>query len=180
MGIARDHRPVKVIVGMICADRGLFGPAENALIAKLGPTDYRTDSLAFAHTNFYDDELGTPLWRKFVSFAQLAPAEALPDIKTMTNELERHWSHRRADKSARRLNLDPGYLTAAKLILATTKDNAHRIFLRDGIYAEITLSFREGQFKPLEWTYPDYRTPEYLAFFTTVRAMYMRQRHEQS
>ncbi len=163
---------------MITADLGFFGPAEDALSARFGSTDLHTDILPFTHTNYYDDELGTPLLRKFVSFARLIDPATLADVKLLTNELERGWAHHRADKVARRLNLDPGYLTEAKLVLATTKDHAHRLYLRDGIYAELTLQFRGQEFQPLGWTYPDYRTPEYLAFFELVRAKYVRQREE--
>lgn len=173
MGIAHEHKVVKLIVGMICADRGLFGPAEDALMGRFGSIDLGTDILPFTHTSYYDDELGTPLWRKLASFQQCVPADRLAEIKLATNELEGHWAHRRADKTVRRLNLDPGYITEAKLILATTKDNAHRIYLKEGIYAEITLSFRDGNFRPFEWTYPDYRTEEYIAFFRSVRERYM-------
>ena len=69
----------------------------------------------------------------------------------------------------RPLNLDPGYITPAKLVLASTKDHAHRIYLRDGIYAEVTLSFRGRKWQPLEWTYPDYRRDDYQRFFTECR-----------
>jgi len=173
MGVAREHKFVKLIVGMISADHGLFGWAEQVLAQKFGFIDLQTEILPFTHTNYYDDELGTSLWRKFVSFDKLVPADSLGEIKTLTNDLECHWSHRRADKVARRINLDPGYLTEAKLVLATTKDNAHRIYLGKGIFAEVTLAYREGDFRPFAWTYPDYQTVEYISFFRRVREKYV-------
>jgi hypothetical protein len=78
------------------------------------------------------------------------------------------------------LNLDPGYLTAAKLVLASTKDHAHRIYLRGGVYAEVTLNFRAGQWQMLPWTYPDYRRDDYQSFFTTCRELLMRRSKDQT
>ena len=75
----------------------------------------------------------------------------------------------------RRVNLDPGYVDQAKLVLATTKDRQHRLYLGRGIYGEVTLRFTGGRFEPWEWTYPDYRTPEYRVFFETVRRRYRQQ-----
>jgi uncharacterized protein DUF4416 len=75
----------------------------------------------------------------------------------------------------RRINLDPGYIDLAKLVLATTKDQQHRLYLGQGIYAEVTLRFTGGRFVPWDWTYPDYRTAEYLAFFDAVRQRYRQQ-----
>ena len=66
------------------------------------------------------------------------------------------------------MNLDPGYITPAKLVLASTKDHAHRLYLADGIYAEVTLAFRGKQWQPLEWTYPDYRRADFQEFFTAA------------
>lgn len=175
MGAIRLPSPVKLICGMITADTGLFAQAETALTARFGVVDLRSDVLPFDFTTYYHKEIGSPLHRQFVAFERLIDPAILPDVKRWTNELEERWAIVRDGQPHRRINLDPGYVTAAKLVLATTKDHAHRLYLRDGIFAEVTLTFRGKSFQSSDWTYPDYRTAEYIAFFNAVRATYVEQ-----
>ena len=102
-------------------------------------------------------------------FEQLIDPAALAEIKRQTNEWEAEYAALGRHPEPRPLNLDPGYITPAKLVLASTKDHAHRIYLRDGIYAEVTLAYRQRQWQPLEWTYPDYRRDDYQRFFSECR-----------
>jgi len=74
----------------------------------------------------------------------------------------------------RPLNLDPGYLTEAKLVLASTKDHAHRIYLGRGIYAEVTLHYQNGRWQSHDWTYPDFQRPDYHLFFSQCRDFFRR------
>jgi hypothetical protein len=69
----------------------------------------------------------------------------------------------------RPLNLDPGYLTLGKLLLASTKDFAHRIYLGRGIYAEVTLQYKHGAWRHHEYTFADYRRADYQRFFSQCR-----------
>ena len=180
VGAIRLPSPVKLICGMIAADTGLFAEAETALTERFGVVDLRSDVLPFDFTTYYHKEMGSPLFRQFIAFERLIDSATLPDVKRWTNELEVgnglsrvEFADLRDGQIHRRINLDPGYVTAAKLVLATTKDHAHRLYLRDGIFAEVTLTFRGKSFQPMEWTYPDYRTAEYIAFFNAVRADYV-------
>ncbi|MFH1860257.1 MAG: DUF4416 family protein, partial [bacterium] len=93
-------------------------------------------------------------------------------IKILTNSIEQEF----IDKDKRRINLDPGYLNTAKLVLATTKDNSHRIYIGNGIYVEITLRFIAKTFRKMEWTYTDYQTQDYIEIFNSVRQLFMVQR----
>jgi len=115
------------------------------------------------------------LCRVLWSFETLLAPEALASVKRQTNTLERAFASWDGQGWRRRVNLDPGYVDLAKLVLATTKDRQHRLYLGQGMYAEVTLRFTGGHFVPWEWTYPDYRTPEYLSFFDTVRQRYRQQ-----
>ena len=90
--------------------------------------------------------------------------------KLITNFIESDLS----TGGARRVNLDPGYMDAARVVLASTKDHAHRILLGKGIYGEVTLLYRDGAFRPLPWTYPDYREAATLAFLKGVRVWYLK------
>ena len=149
----------------------MFPPTERALRLKFGAIDFESEILPFDFTDYYEEEIGTNLKRKFISFKRLVSAESLAEIKLSTNRLEQRLSLH----GKRSINIDPGYLTAAKLVLATTKDFSHRILLRKGIFAEVTLFYAKNSFRPFAWTYPDYRTPDYLAIFNHIREIYLKQ-----
>jgi len=176
MGEIKGPSPVKLVVGMISAFRELFAEAEKELSRKLGTVDYHSPVFSFVHTDYYQSEMGGNLQRIFISFQELISPEYLSEIKIFTNQLEKKFLY--SDGKSRRINLDPGYISAAKLILASTKDHRQRIYLGKGIYAEITLYYQGKKFLPWEWTYPDYRTEEYRAVFETIRRKYVLQLKE--
>ena len=119
--------------------------------------------------------MGSDIHRQFISFETLIDAGTLAPLKLFTNTVEQNFAIKTREGDARRVNLDIGYLCLAKLVLASTKDHAHRIYLRDGIYAEITLRFYRKTFQPWEWSYPDYRLPTYIAIFNHIREIYRKQ-----
>lgn len=172
MGKVTPHAPVKLIVGLLAGKEELLNRAAEHLEALYGPIDYRSPILPFTYTDYYCREMGPNLLRQFLSFARLIAPEDLVQIKLQTNALEMEF----APEGRRQVNLDPGYLCAGKLVLATTKDQQHRLYLGQGIYAEVTLRYRHGSFQPWEWTYPDYRSPEYLEIFHHIRNLYMKGR----
>jgi hypothetical protein len=171
MGQIREPKPVKLISSMFTADLELLEVARNKLSETFGPTDYESDLLPFDHTTYYAPEFGEGLMRKIVAFAELVDPGRLAEIKRLTNELETGW----AREGKRRINLDPGYVSLAKLVLATTKNRGHRIYLGQGIYAEITLRYRNKTFQPWAWTYPDYASPPYITIFNHIRELYLAQ-----
>lgn len=171
MGEIKKHPPVKLIVGMISANPSLFLSAEELLSQEFGNIDFASDVLNFDYTNYYEKEMGKNLLRKFISFENLIQPDECPRIKHFTNELEKRFLL----EDKRQINLDPGYITAAKLVLLSTKDYIHRIYLSNGIYAEVTLEMEGNSFKPWKWTYPDYRTEKYINIFNKIRQMYMEQ-----
>jgi hypothetical protein len=178
MGEVRKVEPVKLFVGMLSAYQGAFAAAESALAEAFGPVDLRSDLFAHEFTEYYRDEMGHPLVRRFVSFERLVPPDRLASVKQATNEIEERIAAGAEWPAARPVNLDPGYIAPSKLVLASTKDYSHRIHLREGIYAEVTLLFTRGAWHELEWTYPDYRTPAYHQFFSQVRERLLQQRRE--
>lgn len=171
MGQARAPQPVKLLVGLLGADEDLLAGARQALAERLGPLDQVSALIPFTYTRYYEAELGAGLWRQFVAVRDLADPGCLAATKHLTNALEAAT----AVGGRRRVNLDPGYLTPGKLVLATTKDHAHRVYLGDGIYAEVTLAYRGGRFAPWPWTYPDYASGEYSVFLLALRERYMAQ-----
>jgi len=171
MGTIKEPAPVKLICSILAGDAELIEEARSALAERWGPLDFASALLPFDHTTYYEAESGPHLLRQLVTFEKLIDPGALPDAKTATNTLEQRW----AVEGRRQVNLDPGYVSLAKLVLATTKDHGHRLYLRAGIYGEVTLQFHDGHFQPWPWTYPDYASPAYLALFDEIRAHYVRQ-----
>ena len=167
MGKPKNPEPVRLFIGMLSGDPKLFSAAANILTKKFGPLLLESELIPFEFTDYYTPEMGENLWRKFVAFQRMVSPEKLASIKLFTNHLEETYSQNKK----RRINLDPGLLTPARVILASTKDFSHRIYLKSGIYAEITLLFHKGKFETLVWTYPDYRTEPYLKFFSALRSI---------
>jgi hypothetical protein len=174
MGQVVEPTPVKLIVPMLAREVAWFDLAEQRLVEHFGPADYVSALLRFDHTRYYEPEFGPGLQRLFIAFARLVDPGSLAEIKILTNALEAEWRI----EGKRRINLDPGYLSGAKLVLATTKDQAHRIYLGQGIYAEVTLIYRDRDFRTLLWTYPDYASEAYLQVLREVRTLYLQQLRE--
>ena len=168
MGTIKRHPSVKLFVGFIFLDEAALAKAVLFLQRRFGTIDSRSPVFSFTHTRYYENEFGTGLKKQFISFRKLIDIEQLPAVKRMTNALET----RSGREGSRRVNIDPGYLTLSKVVLATTKDYAHRIYISGGIFAEVTLYYRGKTFTPYEWTYPDFRTDEYMDFFNRLRNLY--------
>lgn len=142
---------------------------ENALEKQCGKIALRSEAFEHRETTYYESTMGPDLKKWFVVFAGRADSARLADWKLATNALEAEYAALGRHAEPRPLNLDPGYVTEAKLVLATTKDRDHRIYLRDGIFAEVTLHYQAGQWRKHPWTYPDYQRPDFHAFFTRCR-----------
>ncbi|MFA5356177.1 MAG: DUF4416 family protein [Candidatus Omnitrophota bacterium] len=168
MGKIRDSHPAKLIIGLIFRNEQVFNKAKTLLEKQFGKADFISPAFPFTHTDYYKAEFGSDLKRRFLSFKKLIGPHQLPRIKLKANSIEKKLS-----KGGRRLiNIDPGYLDMAKLILASTKDYCHRIYLDKGIYAETTLIYRDKSFIPCEWTYLDYSSPGYIGIFNSIREIY--------
>lgn len=171
MGKPRKSVPAKLIVGLISSDQSQFTAGKCILEKKFGVPDLQTPVLDFSCTAYYEEEFGGELKRKFFSFKDLISLEKNYKIKLHTNKIEEKLSK----NGSRTVNLDPGYITLSNLVLFTTKNRSHRAYLGSGIYADLELTFTKKSFRPLEWTYPDYRSDEYVRFFNEVRETYHNQ-----
>ncbi len=170
MGEPKKPLPVNLICAVTYSEGFNVDEALFALQELFGPFDLESERYDFSsYTDYYEPEMGRGLEKFFLSFERLIDPESIAEIKLETNSLEEEF----ALGGRRRVNLDPGYVGSAQLVLATTKGYAHRIYLKKGIYAEVTLIYRGGGFRPLEWTYPDYRSDLALRFFGRVRNLYL-------
>jgi len=174
MAEPKPFRRVKLICGIISSKDVLFSEAENELVSLYGSVDLTSPLFRFDFTDYYEKQMGKNLKRRFISFVQLIAPEELSQIKLQTNNLEKK-IREKAKSELRAVNLDPGYLTSSALVMATTKDFAHRIPLQHGIYAHLELLFGRKDIKTVSWTYPDYKTDEYQKFFMEVRRIYLSQ-----
>lgn len=169
MANTRTVEPVTRFCAVITAGETQRQWALRLLAAHWGEVIQTSQPVAFHAGGYYRDEMGANLLKTLVAFAPPSDPAGLADWKLQTNRWEWDAAARWADGPPRPLNLDPGYITQAKFVLATVKDRDHRLYLRDGIFAEITLSYRGGRWVDHRWTYPDYRTPQVAAFATACR-----------
>lgn len=163
--------PVKLIFSVFAAAIEPLDEAIAKLSVHYGQPDFLSDVVLFDYTNYYHREMGENLVRRFLSMEKLIRPEALPDIKLATNRIEDEFTQ----EGKRRVNIDPGYISKGHLILATGKSYAHRPYLRDGIYADLTLFYQNKKFCTLPWTYPDYADEKQLLMLGKIRATYLMQ-----
>jgi len=168
-------KPVKLIIGILAADHQCLHAAIEALIDKFGNADFVSDVWPFEKTDYYKDQTGEHILRQFVSIKRLIDPGNLAKIKHRTNKLERKLASKLGLPLPRPANLDPGIIEPSKLILATTKNYSHRIYIGKKIYAEVTLIFDKGHWRALDHTYPDYRQQCYFDFFAKVRTRLLEQ-----
>jgi hypothetical protein len=171
MGTAKTPVVVKLIAGLLATSDDLLKQVAEALAERFGPIDAFSSPIDWNVSAYYGSEMGDVIRRQYVSFARLVAPGKLAGIKQLTNEMENAWR----GNFGRQVNIDPGYVSTTKLVLASTKDAAHRVYLSGGIYAEVTMQFSNGSFHPDAHTYPDYAAADAMAFFNRVRAQYLAQ-----
>lgn len=179
MARPRAAQPVKLFVGLLSGDADLLRRTRQLLARHFGEIDLASEIWPFDQTDYYEPEMGSRLQRCFLSFEELIDPGGLPGVKLETNALEEKIAEDcLALEISRPVNIDPGYVSLAKLVLATTKDRAHRLYLGSGIYGEVTLQYTQGNWQSQPWTYPDYRQREYHEFFVRVRDKLREQHHQ--
>lgn len=171
MGQPKAPGPAKLFIAMLASDPSMFEICSGRLRHEYGPVDMESMVSPWEFTDYYAREMGRGLLRKFIFFDELISPDRLASIKNLTNELEIETSIKSSGEKRRKINLDPGYLTEAKVVLASTKDYYHRLYIGENIYAEVALRYRGSSFEPLEHTYPDYRTKEYIQMFNEAREL---------
>jgi hypothetical protein len=175
MGTPREPKPAKYFVALLSSDTSLLAAVQADLAEILGPVDGRSEILPWSLSDYYKKELGGGLLRRFISFAPLASPGGLATIKLQTQETENRYRIESRQPMTRRVNVDPGYVDSGKVVLASTKNAGHRIYLESGIYAEATLFYYNGAFQSCFYTYADFLWPQTLSFLDSVRAAYLDQ-----
>jgi hypothetical protein len=171
----KKPKPVKLIIGILAADTECLEKAVQGIIKEFGAADFMSDVWPFDKTDYYKEQTGQNILRQFVSFENLIDPGELAQIKHITNSLEQELANQLGRDVPRPVNLDPGIIEPSKLILATTKNYSHRIYIGNQMYAEVTLIYDKGAWSALPYTYPDYRQTNYIEFFEIVRRKLLEQ-----
>lgn len=174
MGQPKLALDVKLFTAVTFNNKDIYEAIKSILTEKFGAIDTLSVIYDFIYTQYYAKEMGVNLQKQFLGFETLIRPESLPHIKLMTNEIEQKFSQ----ENKRQINIDPGYLTGAKVVLATTKNFDHRIYLGKGIYGDVHLRYRRKKFIMNEWTYPDYREMIVIDFFARLRKKYIKKFHK--
>ncbi len=161
--------PVKLIIGILAADDSCLQLARDAVIKEFGGADLISEAFAFTQTSYYKDEAGENILRQFVSFEKLIDPGELAKIKIRSNKLEEKLAKTANLPLPRPINIDPGIIEPSKLILASTKNFSHRIYIGDNMYAELTLSYCKGVWNSFSYTFPDFKEDRYHKFLSSVR-----------
>jgi hypothetical protein len=168
MAVTKAPLPAKLIVAVLYSDEDKLFRARERLIQQFGSIDFISQKFPFEVTNYYVSEMGSPIFRLFYAFEQLISPGNLASIKLTTNAIEDEL----AVKGQRRVNLDSGYLDTDKFVLASAKYNGQKVYLADGIWADLTLHYEKGHFSAYPWSFPDFRSGEYEKTFLRIREIY--------
>jgi len=168
MSQPKSSKPAKLIIGFFLGNKGLCEHVTENLVRLYGQVDVISEWIPFDQTTYYEPEMGPALQRRMLAFKNLIHQNQLAQIKLETNTVETQF----LENGRRTVNIDPGYLLLERLVLATGKNFSHRIYIGKGIYADLTLIYRQGRFASLPWTFPDYAGTQIQRFLQRVRAKY--------
>ena len=163
--------PVKLLAGLLYTDPELLQKALQRLVNIFGPVDYQSEIFNFTVSEYYVPEMGAPIYRQFISFENLVLPDELAEIKLESNDIEAGLSLRKS----RKVNIDTGYMDFDKVVLASAKYNGQKIYLSKGIWADLTLQFYKGKYRPYPWSFPDFKSELYQDVFLEIRKLYKKQ-----
>jgi hypothetical protein len=169
-------KPAKLVIGLFMREKHLLAAVCQDLTPRFGSIDMVSPWFAFDFTKYYETEMGAPLSRRLIVFKDLVRQGDLADVKLFTNSIEKKY----ARQGKRLVNIDPGYMLPERFVLATGKNYSHRIYIGKGIYADLTLVYRQGSFQTLDWTYPDYADPGMRSYLNSVRKKYIEDLKQES
>ena len=169
MSVPQQPKSAKLVIGIFMKTKDLLPHIATELSKEFGVLDIVSPWYPFDFTTYYHREMGSPLFRRVLSFQSLIEQNRLAEIKIITNGIEQMYMN----SGKRQVNVDPGYLVHERFVLATGKNFAHRIYIGQGIYADLTLLYRKGTFESLPWTYPDYAHNNLVSFLERVRKKYV-------
>jgi hypothetical protein len=168
MGVPVKPEKAILFVGCLFARHDIFESAEALLRENFGSVYFKSQVVPWNYSTYYEREMTSPLHRIFCFFERIIDPSYLAEAKLRTNEIEQQF----AADDRRQINLDPGYMTPAKVILASTKNYSHRVYLNKGIYGEVSLIYKNENYQPLPYTYRDYQDPIFIDVFKQARRFF--------
>ncbi len=171
MGRPKPPESAILFSGFLYAEESCLHKALGILQEHFSGPLFVTQPILWQHSQYYREELGWPIYRRFALYDRIIDPSEIVDIKLLTNQIEESLS----EGGRRTVNIDPGYVTLSKVVLATTKNHAHRLYLGRGIYGEVTLYYRGGSFRAHQFTYPDFSSQPYIEIFNRIR-QYLKER----
>jgi hypothetical protein len=169
MGRPTSPEPVLLILAAFSRHEMALDWSRCRAAEQWGPIALESPPFEFTETEYYTPTMGQGLRKVFFAFERLFDPGELAARKLQTNQWEAEYAALASHPDPRPLNLDPGYIALGKLVLASTKDFAHRVYLGQGIYAEVTLTYKHNAWQWHEWTFPDYCRADYQEFFSRCR-----------
>ena len=164
----KDYEKVLLFSGVL-SSIGFPDGVRRELEDRFGKIIYVSPSIPFTFTDYYNEEMGTPIERFFICFENLITPDALKEAKVFTNNLEKNFE----EEGNRKINLDPGTMSIGNIVLATTKNRAHRIAIGDNLYAEVTLMYHHKGYESFSWTYADYKSSVVQDILLQMRKIYL-------
>jgi hypothetical protein len=171
----RQPQPVKLMVGILAADGRCLDAACRRVIETFGQADLTSPVYPFDLTEYYKEQAGPNILRQFLAIEQLIDPGQMADIKHKANQIEKELAESLKTPFSRPVNLDPGYVEPSKLVLASTKNFAHRVYIGTGIWAEVTLTYNRGIWQVYPYTFPDFKSGRYNTFLSEVREKLVQQ-----
>ena len=171
MALPVEPEPVKLLVAILWANANALQLVLKRTVEFWGEIDFLGQDYLFDMTDYYESEMGRPLFRRLIAFRQLVSPGMLVEVKLACNGLEDQFR----ESAGRQLNLDSGYLDHNKMVLASAKGLGQKIYVAQGIYADLVARFRQGRFQPFEWTFPDFKDGRYDEELTNIRGLYLQQ-----
>jgi hypothetical protein len=165
MGTPTSPESALLFIGTLYSNPNIFQRTAKLLPETFGEILFTSEPILWDYSPYYTEELGKPILRQFIFFKSLIDPGKLADYKLKTNDIEQSFS----PDGRRHINLDPGYVSLSKIVLASTKNYVHRIYLEKGIYAEVTLIYKDNTFIPHLYTYRDYQDKKYIDIFMKAR-----------
>lgn len=165
MSLKKVAPPARLLFSVLYRDEEEFDRAARMIAERAGAAERVGGPFPFDRSDYYEREMGAPLFRRFLLTGGPVPRDDLVQAKLGAWAIERALSR----NGRRTVNIDPGLLTDENVVLATGKNYAHRIYLREGVYADLSLVFAKGEYRPLPWTYPDIASSEIRSFLGELR-----------
>jgi hypothetical protein len=162
----------KLVIGIMYSDKEAYEEAIKQLEQKFGEISDKSQEYDFNFTTYYEEETGKDLKKQIIVFKKLIDRDELAEIKHYTNTIEDEFSK----EGKRKINLDPGYMTEHNVILASAKELPHKVSIGKGMFGDVVLEYRKGDYEDSRHTFPDYRTPLVKEFLKTIRKKYLQER----